>query len=112
MGCGQPGLNVVMHPVNSLCAVVALDEDHVKGSAVIWMKFKMLNVILNAVVIIIHGLIGHHARLLAVLVIKNVQLLIVMVYQYKLTVNVVPMLLSLLNGLNGVPVVLNVEMVS
>ena len=109
---GQPGPNVTV-PTDPLSfAEAVLDADHVKVSAVIWMKFKMSNVTLKDVATITHGPTGALAVPHAVPVIKNVPSLIAMVWLFKLIVNDVPMLLSSLNGLNGVPAVLNVAMVS
>ena len=109
---GQPGPNVTGQTVPLSFAEAVLDVDHVKVSVVIWMKFKMSNVTLKDVVIITHGLTGHHVLPLAVLVIKSGLSQTVMVLLFKLTVNDVSIQLFLLNGLNGVLVVPNVEMVS
>ena len=109
---GQPGPNVTV-PMDPLSfAEVVLDVDHVKVSVVTWTRFKMSNVTLKDVAIITHGPTGALAVPHAVPVIKNVPSLIVMVWPSKLIVNDVPMLLSSLNGLNGVLAVLNVVMVS
>ena len=91
---------------------MVLDVDHVKVSVVIWTRFKISNVTLKDVATITHGPTGARAVPHAVPVIKNVLSLIAMVWPSKLIVNDVPMLLSSLNGLNGVPVVLNVVTVS
>jgi len=109
---GQPGHNVMV-PTDPLSFAVAVsDVDHVKASVVTWMKFKMLNVILKDVATITHGLPGVLAVLHVVVDIKNALSLIAMVWPFKSIVKDVSILLSLLNGLNGVPAVLNVVTVS
>ena len=71
---------------------MVLDVDHEKVSVVIWMKFKMSNVILKDVATITHGLTGHHAVPHVEQVTKNVLSLIATVWPFKLTVNDVPIL--------------------
>ena len=109
---GQPGLNVLAQTVPLSFAEAVLDVDHVKVSVVIWTKSKMSNVILKDVVTITHGLTGHPAVPHVDQVTRNALSLIATVWPFKLTVNDAPILSSSLNGLNGVPAVLNVEMVS
>ena len=76
---GQPGPNVTV-PMDPLSfAGAASDVDHVKVSVVTWTKFKMSNVTLKDVAIIIHGPTGALAVPRAVPVIKNVPSLIAMV---------------------------------
>jgi len=72
----------------------------------------MSNVIPNDAATTTHGPTGRHALPHVAPVIKSVLSPIVIVYRFKLIVNVVPIRLLFLNGLNGVPVVPNVEMVS
>ena len=109
---GQPGLSVTVQTDPWLFAEAVLDVDHVRVSVVTWTKFKMLNVILKDVATITHGPTGVLAVPHVVAVIKNVQSLIATVWLFRLIVNDVTMLLSSLNGPNGMLAVLNVVMVS
>jgi len=109
---GQPGHNVMVPTVPLSFAVAVSDVDHVRASVVTWMKFKMSNVTLKDVATITHGLPGVLAVLHVVADIKNAQLPIAMVWPFKSIVKDVSILLFSLNGLNGVPAVLNVVTVS
>ena len=109
---GQPGPNATVQTDPLLFVEAVSDDDHVKVSVVTWMKSKMSNVIHKDVATITQGRNGVLAVPHVVAVIKNVQSLIATVWLFRLIVNDVPMLLSSLNGPNGMLAVLNVVMVS
>ena len=98
---GPPGPNAPIRTVVLSYVTVVSDVDPELDIAVLWTKFKMSNVTLNAAATTLLGLSGPPARLVAVPVTNRDRSMIATASQFSLTARSAPMSSPSLTGPSG-----------